>query len=175
MKTLTTVLGSTQTRNRQQRHKLVAQLVLIFAASLMVAATSMGTAAAAHEHTATQHSNQQHSDWWHRGFRHSGFWHHGPKHAGAVYVLSNQQRANKVIVYARTKDGKLTLFHSYWTFGRGAGSGADPLGSQNSLVLAHHGHLLFAVNAGSDSISEFAVRGLRLRLLDIVPCTVGCL
>jgi 6-phosphogluconolactonase (cycloisomerase 2 family) len=87
---------------------------------------------------------------------------------GAVYVLTNQP-VNSVMVYARAADGRLTFARTYKTRGAGAGSGADPLGSQNSLVLGRHGQLLFAVNAGSNDVSVFEVRGLELRLLDRVP------
>jgi 6-phosphogluconolactonase len=85
--------------------------------------------------------------------------------SGAVYVLTNQS-ANSVMVYARSADGALSLSGSFATGGAGVGSGADPLGSQNSLVLGSHNRLLLAVNAGSNEVSLFAVDGLKLRLLD---------
>lgn len=89
---------------------------------------------------------------------------------GAVYVLSNQT-ANSVRVYARAADGSLSFSRSVSTGGMGMGTGGDPLGSQNSLVLGRWHRLLFAVNAGSNDISVFAVEGggLRLRLLDNEP------
>jgi 6-phosphogluconolactonase (cycloisomerase 2 family) len=83
---------------------------------------------------------------------------------GAVYVLTNQPD-NSVMVYARAADGTLTFAHTYGTGGSGAGSGADPLASQNSLVFGRHGQLLFAVNAGSNDVSVFEVAGPKLRLL----------
>lgn len=84
---------------------------------------------------------------------------------GAVYVLTNQT-ANSVMVYARAADGKLSLSGTFLTGGVGSGSGADPLGSQGSLILDQPQRLLFAVNAGSNEVSVFAVQGLGLRLLD---------
>jgi 6-phosphogluconolactonase (cycloisomerase 2 family) len=93
---------------------------------------------------------------------------------GAVYVLSNQLGNNSVIVFDRSSEGALSYSGSYSTGGLGTGplgtSGApflDPLGSQDSLVL--HSGFLFAVNAGSNDVSMFAVKGRDLVLLDKVP------
>ena len=88
--------------------------------------------------------------------------------SGAVYVLTNQT-ANAVMVYARAADGTLSFSDTFPTGGAGVGSGADPLGSQGSLVLGWHNRLLFAVNAGTNDVSIFSVEGLKLRLLDRVP------
>jgi len=86
--------------------------------------------------------------------------------AGAVYVLTNQPAGNSVLVYARSADGTLALSGTFSTGGTGAGTGVDPLGSQGSLVLGRWHRHLFAVNAGSNDLSIFAVDGLNLRLLD---------
>ncbi|MDE3178040.1 MAG: beta-propeller fold lactonase family protein [Acidobacteriota bacterium] len=90
--------------------------------------------------------------------------------SGAVYVLTNQA-ANAVMVYARAADGALSFARSFSTGGKGAGTGADPLGSQGSLVLGRWHRLLFAVNPGSNDITVFEVegRGLELRRLDQEP------
>jgi 6-phosphogluconolactonase (cycloisomerase 2 family) len=88
---------------------------------------------------------------------------------GAVYVLSNQSPENSVLVYGRASDGTLTFSGSFPTGGSGAGTGGDPLGSQGSLVLGSGHRLLFAVNAGSNEVSMFAVRGTGLVLLDKEP------
>ena len=90
-----------------------------------------------------------------------------PDSPGAVYVLSNQSIANSVLVYSRDANGNLTYSGSFPTGGTGAGTGADPLGSQGSLTLGSG--LLFAVNAGSNDVSMFAVRGTELVLLDREP------
>ncbi|MGH9406989.1 MAG: lactonase family protein [Terriglobia bacterium] len=90
-------------------------------------------------------------------------------HSGAVYVLTNQSTNNSVMVYSRAPDGGLSLSGSFSTGGKGVGTGADPLGSQGSLVLGRGHRLLFAVNAGSNSVSVFAVEGLKLHLLDKAP------
>jgi len=85
--------------------------------------------------------------------------------SGAVYVMTNQS-TNSVMVYARSSDGTLSFSGAFPTGGAGVGSGPDPLGSQNSLVLGWHKRLLLAVNAGSNDVSLFGVDGLKLRLLD---------
>ncbi|MBB5465622.1 6-phosphogluconolactonase [Paraburkholderia sp. Clong3] len=86
---------------------------------------------------------------------------------GAVYVLSNQPSGNSVLVYSRAANGILTYEATYSTGGQGAGTGTDPLGSQGSLTL--QGGFLFAVNAGSNEVSLFAVDGSKLTLLDKKP------
>ena len=90
-------------------------------------------------------------------------------HSGAVYVLTNQSTGNSVIVYRRAPDGAISLSGSFSTGGKGMGTGVDPLGSQGALVLGEAHRLLFAVNAGSNEISVFAVSGTDLQLLDKVP------
>lgn len=92
----------------------------------------------------------------------------GQDDPGAVYVLTNQT-ANSVMVFARAADGTLSLSGNFRTGGAGAGTGVDPLGSQGSLVLGRWHQRLFAVNAGSNDVSVFAVDGLTLRLLDRAP------
>lgn len=88
--------------------------------------------------------------------------------SGAVYVLTNQPTGNSVMVFRRASDGTLSLGGSFSTGGSGMGTGADPLGSQGAIVLGAGHRLIFAVNAGSNEISEFAVQGLKLLLLDKV-------
>jgi 6-phosphogluconolactonase len=85
---------------------------------------------------------------------------------GAVYVMTNQPSGNSVGVLHRDADGRLTFVSTVATGGKGAGTGADPLGSQGALTLSRDHRLLFAVNAGSDSLSVFAVLGDHLKLLD---------
>jgi 6-phosphogluconolactonase (cycloisomerase 2 family) len=94
----------------------------------------------------------------------------GADEPGAVYVLSNRS-ANSVLVYARAANGTLSFSGDFLTGGTGAGTGVDPLGSQGSIVVGRGNQFLFAVNAGSNDISAFAVdeRGLQLRLLDRRP------
>ena len=85
--------------------------------------------------------------------------------SGAVYVLSNQVGGNQVLVYTRHPDGTLTPGPAYSTGGAGTGAG---LGSQGAVVLDDTGRHLYAVNAGSDSVSSFRIRPDGLQLLDVV-------
>ena len=87
---------------------------------------------------------------------------------GDVYVLTNQPTGNAVMVFHRDAAGMLTFAGSFASGGNGFGSGPDPLGSQGAVVLGEDNRLLFAVNAGSNSISVFAVSGDSLTLLDTV-------
>src|SRR4051812_6774594 len=71
---------------------------------------------------------------------------------GVVYTLSNRAQNNAVLVFQRASDGSLSPAGKFGTAGKGTGAG---LGSQGALVL--HGDRLFAVDAGSDEITSFAV------------------
>ena len=86
--------------------------------------------------------------------------------AGAVYVLSNQAAGNAVIAYDRAADGTLTLDGTYPTGGLGTGAG---LGSQNAVVVDDSGRHVYAVNAGSDTITSFDVTRTGLRRASTVP------
>ena len=87
----------------------------------------------------------------------------------AVFVMTNDATANEVIAFERTPYGTLGSSHKYDTGGRGSGGTVDPLASQGSLTLSEDGNALFAVNAGSGSLSVFRVIGPRLLLTDRVP------
>jgi 6-phosphogluconolactonase len=97
-----------------------------------------------------------------------------PAETGTVYVLTNQSAGNSVMVFHRDAKGVLTFVSDVKTGGTGNGTGEltlsdiAPLASQNSLVLSGDGHLLFAVNAGSNSVSMFAASGDELTLLQTV-------
>jgi 6-phosphogluconolactonase len=84
---------------------------------------------------------------------------------GAVYTLTNAASGNAVAVFDRGQDGSLTADGMVGTGGLGTGAG---LGSQGALVLDHH--RLFAVNAGSNSISLLDVdRRGNVQLADVAP------
>lgn len=95
-----------------------------------------------------------------------------PSHAaaqdgrGAVFVMTNAASNNQVDAYTRSADGSLEFSASFATGGNGSGGTVDPLHSQGSLTLSADHRLLFAVNAGSGTVSSFAVDGARLILLD---------
>jgi 6-phosphogluconolactonase len=88
--------------------------------------------------------------------------------SGAVFVMTNNVDRNEVIAYRRASDGTLQGGDRFATGGRGSGGNNDPLESQGSLTLSHDHSLLFAVNAGSGSISVFSVHGSTLSLVDKV-------
>jgi 6-phosphogluconolactonase (cycloisomerase 2 family) len=85
---------------------------------------------------------------------------------GAVYTLTNSAAGNVVVAYNRAADGTLTSQGAFPTGGNGTGTG---LGSQGAVVLSDDGRQLFAVNAGSNSISLFAVRPDGLELEATAP------
>src|SRR5260370_20860311 len=87
---------------------------------------------------------------------------------GDVYVMTNQTTGNSVMVFHRDAAGMLSFVGSFASGGNVAGRGGDLLGPQNSLVLSEDERLLFTVNAGSNSVSVFAVSGDQLKLVDIV-------
>jgi 6-phosphogluconolactonase (cycloisomerase 2 family) len=96
---------------------------------------------------------------------------HGHGSGNVVFVQTNEPAGNKIAVYDRGPDGGLTRVGTYPTGGLGEyaapGTESDTLASQGSLVLAHR--LLIAVNAGSNTISTFRVRGDTLELQNVLP------
>jgi 6-phosphogluconolactonase (cycloisomerase 2 family) len=96
-------------------------------------------------------------------------------HTGAdnvVFVQDDSTSGNHVLAYDRAQDGTLTLAGTYATGGVGGvltGSVVDHLASQGSLTYDRRHGLLFAVNAGSNSVSVFAVSHDRLNLREILP------
>jgi hypothetical protein len=94
--------------------------------------------------------------------------HHGSR--GVVFVQTNEVGGNKIDVFNRGDDGRLSLAGAYPTGGLGgtaAGAVSDRLASQGSLVLSESGKTLVAVNAGSDTVTSFRVHGNRLQLRSI--------
>jgi 6-phosphogluconolactonase len=73
-----------------------------------------------------------------------------------IYTLSNAPGGNAVLAFSHPSSGVLSPAGSYPTGGTGTGAG---LGSQGAVVLSRNGKRLFAVNAGSNTISMFAVDG----------------
>ncbi len=89
----------------------------------------------------------------------------GDGRAGALYTLTNGASGNAVLAFDRGADGTISPAGSFATGGLGTGSG---LGSQGALVLSGNGKWLYAVNAGSNEISAFAVRKDGLALVSKV-------
>jgi len=92
--------------------------------------------------------------------------HHSP-YAGAVFVMTNNNDANRILRFARQANGALIPLGSTATGGRGSGGVIDPLGSQNSLLLTQDAGFLLAVNSASGTISSFEVQGANLKLVDV--------
>jgi DNA-binding beta-propeller fold protein YncE len=117
---------------------------LVAGAAVAAAAVSLGTAGAAQAH---------------------------PQHPAdaAVFVQTDNPDGNSVVAFHRSADGTLQRAHTYATGGRGGvlgGSQVDHLASQGAL--ARSGNTLFAVNAGSNTVSVFGVRGDRLHRTQVV-------
>ena len=96
---------------------------------------------------------------------------HAVSGAHAVFVQTNDPTGNRVIAYHRNADGSLGDSTAYDTGGAGGrvdGAAVDPLASQGGLVYDAPSHLLFAVNAGSDTLTSFAVDGDSLSRLQVV-------
>jgi len=85
---------------------------------------------------------------------------------GAVFTMSNAAAGNTVLAFHRLQDGSLEDAGEYPTGGLGSGAS---LGSQGSVTLSEDGHYLLVVNAGSDEISSFSVRGTQLTLRSRMP------
>jgi DNA-binding beta-propeller fold protein YncE len=84
---------------------------------------------------------------------------------GVVFVQTDGLDGNHVVVYDRGADGSLTPVHSYATGGDGGqldGSVVDHLASQGALAYDASSRSLYAVNAGSNTVTVFGVSGDRL-------------
>ena len=90
---------------------------------------------------------------------------------GQVFVQTDAITGNAIAVYDRTADGTLRAAGTYPTGGLGAvltGSVVDHLASQGSLAYDRTSGLLYAVNAGSNTITVFSVDSGRLIRRQIV-------
>ena len=82
-----------------------------------------------------------------------------------VFVQNDNTSGNQVVAYHRAADGTLSFAASYDTGGLGGqltGSVTDHLASQGSLTYDPGHALLYAVNAGSNTITVFVASGDRL-------------
>ncbi|MBI2392642.1 MAG: beta-propeller fold lactonase family protein [Deltaproteobacteria bacterium] len=78
----------------------------------------------------------------------------GPKYH--VYTATNEASGNRVLAFDATADGTLIARGSFSTGGVGTSAG---LGNQGGLVLSSDRRFLLVVNAGSNDVSSFKVRG----------------
>lgn len=86
-----------------------------------------------------------------------------------VFVQTDNPAGNQVIALAQQRDGQLSKSEVVSTGGLGGIEAATPAGfgglaSAGSLTYDPEHHLLFAVNAGSDTISVLSAEGSHVRL-----------
>jgi 6-phosphogluconolactonase (cycloisomerase 2 family) len=97
--------------------------------------------------------------------------HNGTKAVPAIFVQTDAANGNTIVAYDRTAAGGLVQAASYPTGGDGgtlAGSVVDHLASEGSLAYDKEAGLLYAVNAGSNTITVFAVQGDRLARRQVI-------
>ena len=127
--------------------RVLARLGLVLATMVFLAVLLTGTAGAA-----------------------TGAFGRGPDHV--VFVQTDNTAGNTVVAYDRSSTGQLTQVGTYPTGGLGgvlAGSVVDHTASQGALAFDPRHNLLYAVNAGSNTVSVFAVLGDKLALIQVVP------
>ena len=78
----------------------------------------------------------------------------GPGVVGAVYIASNDSAHNEVWAFARSADGSLS---DPWAFSTGGTGTGTSLGDQGAVFLDATAKYVFAVNAGSNTVSMFTV------------------
>lgn len=88
--------------------------------------------------------------------------------SGYLYTQTNATGNNQVMIYRHTWTGALTYFGAVSTGGSGNGKS---LSSQGALAIDRQQNRLFAVNAGSNSLSMFSIDPANgnLTLLDNEP------
>jgi 6-phosphogluconolactonase (cycloisomerase 2 family) len=89
----------------------------------------------------------------------------------AVFVQTDNTAGNTIVAYERTVSGGLQQVGSYPTGGDGGaltGSVVDHLASERSLAYDAQARQLYAVNAGSNTITVFAVRGNTLSRSQVI-------
>ena len=82
-------------------------------------------------------------------------------HTDKVFTLSNAAAGNELLVFAPDDAGGLALASRVASQGAGGGAG---LGSQGAVALSGDGRFVFVVNAGSHTVSTFALGGRSLAL-----------
>jgi len=99
----------------------------------------------------------------------------GAEPAGTIYALTNNFTKNEVLAYNRAEDGTLSVAGRFDTGGQGSGSyeastnmlivGSSE-GQSSPIDLGGGDDLVFAANAGNDTISVFQVTGDGLELVE---------
>ncbi|BDP43699.1 hypothetical protein DAETH_36680 (plasmid) [Deinococcus aetherius] len=103
----------------------------------------------------------------------------GTPYVGALYAMTNAENGNAVVHYGRGADGALTRLASVATGGDGVGAkmlpgrtqdSVNPLNSSNALKLSPDKRFVFAVNAGSNTVTSFRVNAdFSLTRVDVEP------
>ena len=94
-----------------------------------------------------------------------------PRRSRPVFVQTDNPAGNQIVAYDQAANGSLTQAGTYNTGGLGGvleGSVVDHLASQGSLAYDGDNGLLYAVNAGSNTVSVFSVSGDRLNLRQVI-------
>jgi 6-phosphogluconolactonase (cycloisomerase 2 family) len=102
---------------------------------------------------------------------HPSYGAHAPGADHVVFVQTDNVAGNQVAAYDRADNGVLTLADTYSTGGLGGvlnGSAVDHLASQGSLTYDGNNALLYAVNAGSNTVSVFSVDSDQLTLRQVI-------
>ena len=96
------------------------------------------------------------------------------KAVGRVYSETNNPKQNRVLIFDRLVNGHLTLVGSVATGGKGGQQlqpGCAPtcpfLDTQGELAQTSDGKHVFAVNAGSNSVSSFVATATGLKLVSV--------
>lgn len=89
----------------------------------------------------------------------------GGLRSGKLFISTNAVAGNEVLVFQRRAEGPATLIGRVATQGLGTGAG---LGSQGAVTLSRNGRWLFVVNAGSHTLSTFALTPAGLVLRSVV-------
>ena len=81
---------------------------------------------------------------------------------GAAFVATNDLENNELASFGRLSDGTLVHIGNFATGGAGStefdgGEGLDPLISADSVIVTEDENYVLVVNAGSDSITVFAI------------------
>jgi DNA-binding beta-propeller fold protein YncE len=96
-------------------------------------------------------------------------------HGGVVYAMTNASSGNQILVYIRDHKGRLEpvprATASTVGLGGSVTAAVDPLGSQSSLLYDGASQLLFAVNAGDNTVTAFdtGIVGFPLHVRARVP------
>src|SRR5581483_9067196 len=97
--------------------------------------------------------------------------HHSHGSRSAVFVQTDDTAHNSVVAYRAAPDGRLTETGRYATGGRGGilpGSVVDHTASQGAVTYDARHRLLYVVNAGSNTVTVFAVHGTELRRVQVI-------